>query len=115
MVKLPNHIKCIIIGLLLSDGYLAKGKRSINVWFGLSQSSIHSKYFFSVYLALSHYCSSYPKSRIESRNNKYFNRLDLVTRSMPCLTELYEIFYVNGIKIVPANIFDLLTPVAFSQ
>jgi hypothetical protein len=28
---------------------------------------------------------------------------------MPCITELYNIFYVNNKKIIPANLFDLLS------
>lgn len=30
-------------------------------------------------------------------------------RSLPCLTEVYNLFYINGIKEVPENIYDLLT------
>lgn len=28
---------------------------------------------------------------------------------MPCITELYNIFYVDNKKIVPSNLFDLLS------
>lgn len=31
---------------------------------------------------------------------------------MPCLTELHSLFYPNGIKIIPHNIYELLTPPA---
>lgn len=34
---------------------------------------------------------------------------------MPCFTELYDIFYVNGVKVIPNNIYELLTPVAFAH
>jgi len=34
---------------------------------------------------------------------------------MPCLTKLRELFYPNGIKIVPHNIFELLTPIALAH
>ena len=34
---------------------------------------------------------------------------------MPCFTELYDIFYVNGVKGIPNNIYELLTPVAFAH
>lgn len=34
---------------------------------------------------------------------------------MPCITELYSLFYPNGIKIVPHNIYELLTPVALAH
>lgn len=34
----------------------------------------------------------------------------MVFLSMPCITELHSVFYPNGIKIVPHNIYDVLTP-----
>jgi hypothetical protein len=34
---------------------------------------------------------------------------------MPCLTELYYIFYPNKVKIIPQNIYELLTPVALAH
>jgi len=34
---------------------------------------------------------------------------------MPCLTEIRSLFYLNGVKIVPHNIFELLTPIALAH
>jgi hypothetical protein len=34
---------------------------------------------------------------------------------LPCFTELYDIFYVNGVKVIPKNIYEFLTPVAFAH
>jgi len=34
---------------------------------------------------------------------------------MPCLTELHSLFYPNGIKVIPSNIYDLLTPPALAH
>jgi hypothetical protein len=35
---------------------------------------------------------------------------------MPCLTELHTLFYPNkGVKVIPQNIYDLLTPVALAH
>jgi hypothetical protein len=34
---------------------------------------------------------------------------------MPCLTELHSLFYPNGVKIIPYNIYELLTPVALAH
>jgi len=34
---------------------------------------------------------------------------------MPCLTELHSLFYPNGVKIVPQNIYELLTPIALAH
>lgn len=32
-----------------------------------------------------------------------------VTRSLACFHELYHVFYVNGVKVIPGNIYDLIT------
>lgn len=35
---------------------------------------------------------------------------------MPCLTELYPLFYSKeGVKVIPENIYELLTPVALAH
>ena len=36
------------------------------------------------------------------------------TRKYPCLNELYHLFY-KKIKIIPYNIYDLLTPIALAH
>ena len=34
---------------------------------------------------------------------------------MPCITELKNLFYPDGIKVIPYNIYELLTPVALAH
>lgn len=34
---------------------------------------------------------------------------------MPCLTELYNLFYKEGVKVIPEAIYELLTPVALAH
>ena len=34
---------------------------------------------------------------------------------MPCLTELHSLFYVNKVKVIPHNIYKLLTPIALAH
>ena len=41
--------------------------------------------------------------------------IEFTTRALPCFTELYFDFYPNKIKIVPNNIYELLTPVAIAH
>ena len=49
------------------------------------------------------------------RNGKQFFGLHFFTRALPCLTELHSLFYPNGIKIIPCNIYELLTPIALAH
>jgi hypothetical protein len=34
---------------------------------------------------------------------------------MPCLTKLHSLFYPNGVKIIPNNIYEVLTPTALAH
>lgn len=86
-----------------------------NYRLGFAQSGDHSKYFWSVFFPLAHYCSSVPIVRNRIRFDKQTIGLQFFTRSFPCFTELYHLFYVNGVKIIPDNIYNLLTPVALAH
>jgi hypothetical protein len=82
---------------------------------GFKQSISKSDYLWFVYNLLSHYCSNYPILVTGVRQgNKNFG-LQFKTRSMPCITELRNLFYLDNKKIIPINIYDLLTPVALAH
>ena len=116
-VRLPAYTKGVIVGLILSDGWLIISN-SKNARLGFAQSGDHSEYFWFVFFSLSHYCSSYPRVRI--RTNVLLLRketisLEFFTRSMPCFTKIHSLFYPNGVKIIPNNIYELLTPIALGH
>jgi len=113
-VRLTPYTKGVIVGLILSDGWLIISN-SKNARLGFSQSGSHSEYFWFVFSLLSHYCSSYPTLRNRSRLGKQTIALQFLTRLMPCLTELHTLFYPNKVKVIPSNIYDLLTPVALAH
>jgi hypothetical protein len=50
------------------------------------------------------YLESYDKRTDKIYRSVYFN-----TFSLPCFNYYYELFYLDGLKIVPKNIGDLLT------
>lgn len=60
MVRLAPYQCSVIIGLILSDGWLRIGKRRKNALLGFKQSYAKSQYFWFVFTLLSHYCSRYP-------------------------------------------------------
>ena len=102
------------MGIILSGFLIFTNKGSKNAIIGFSQSLIHSDYFWSVFNRISPFCSSLPTFIKGIRNGTKTYGLKLQNRSLPCFTELHSIWYTNGKKIVPENIFDLLTPVALS-
>jgi len=116
MIKLPAFQKSVMVGLILSDGWLRfPSKTSKSALIGFKQSLAHSDYIFLVFSFLSHYCNNTPQLKKGIRAGKEFHGLEFVTRSLPCFTELYDIFYINGVKVIPNNIYELLTPVAFAH
>ena len=87
MIKLPLHQYSIIVGLLLSEGWLAiPTKTSKNARLGFEQSYSRFEYVWFVFNALSHYCSSLPT--VKSKRGISLASLAFVTRSLPCFTEL---------------------------
>lgn len=116
MVKFPPYERSVIVGLVLSDGWLRlPAVRSKNALLGFLQSGTNGKYFLEVFWSISHYCSSYPKFKIRSRFGKQNSSWELNTRAMLCFTELYSLFYSKGVKVIPENIYELLTPVALAH
>jgi len=40
--------------------------------------------------------------------------LSFATMSLPCFNEFFELFYLDGVKIVPKNIYNFLTPISLA-
>ena len=105
-----------MIGLLLSDGYITfYGKRSKNGSLGLTQSLSHSSYLYFVFNILAHYCPRYPIFSKRSRFGKPIFNLEILTRSMLCITELHNKFYVEKVKSIKPSIYNDLTPVGLAH
>ena len=104
----------VLVGLLLSDAGLSKQKNSKNARLGFKQSMIHFPFLWSTFTILSHYCGTLPyPDNAKIKNKKYYGiRMD--SRAYTCLTLLYDQFYQNKVKIVPLDIYNLLTPLALA-
>jgi hypothetical protein len=90
-------------------------EKSLNARLGLKQSLAQSSYVLFVFNQLSHYCASAPSLTSSTRAGKRFYGVQFFTRALPCFTELNSLFYHNKIKVVPVNIYELLTPVALAH
>lgn len=112
MIKFPPFEHSVIVGWLLSDGWLFIGNTNKNARLGFEQSSDSFEYLWYTFFILSHYCNSLPSYRTRTRLGKNLNSYVFSTRGLPCFTELYSLFYENKVKRVPENIYELLTPVA---
>ena len=114
--KSEDNIKEILFGSILGDGKLEMAPRAVNARFGFIQSEDKKEYFIFVLEKLSTLCSA--KYRVyeyfDQRTGKTYKSLNFWTRALPILSELYNIFYFNKVKVVPKDL-SLLSPVAFAH
>jgi hypothetical protein len=108
MTKIPGHLYPLLVGLIISDGWLQINKVG-NTRFALKQSIDKLEFLLHIFNQLSYFCSAYPYIVSTKLNGKIFKEISFSTRTYPCLTELYEMFYVNNIKRVPLNLYEFLT------
>jgi heme/copper-type cytochrome/quinol oxidase subunit 1 len=108
MVNIPSHLQSILVGILISDAWLQINKAG-NTRLAFKQSIDKLEYLFYVFNKLSHYCSTYPHLTKTNINGQIFYGISFSTRSYPCFTELYQICYNKSIKIVPLNLYEIVT------
>ena len=106
MCKIPVHLHSILLGVLLSDGWLYKNK-SGKTLFALKQTNF--EYLWLVYTNFSHYCRSLPITTKTTVKGKIFTSVMFATRVYPCFTEWYHLFYQEGKKVVPLDLYNMLT------
>lgn len=117
-IESNNNIKKILFGSLLGDGKLDKSPRSINARFGFTQGEKNKEYFLFFLNQLSTLCSLKYREQtyLDVRTGKKYKSLNFWTKSLPILTELNNIFYLNNIKKVPNdNELSLLSPIALAH
>jgi hypothetical protein len=107
-VIIPNIILPIFIGIILSDANISKSYKA-DARLQFKQTINHITYFYFVFFKLNHYCSKVPYKTRTIVNKKEHIGLGFTTRSLPCITKLYDIFYINNKKIIPSNLYDLLS------
>jgi LAGLIDADG DNA endonuclease family protein len=108
-LKIPNNILSVFIGIILSDANLSISSYKGNARLQFKQNIKHIKYFYFVFFKLCHYCSKAPYTTRTILHKKEHIGLGFTTRALPCITELYKIFYVDNKKKIPSNLFDLLS------
>ena len=112
--ELTSIQKEALIGIILGDGFLERGKSTHNTRIRIEQSYPEkSEYLKSLYKLLEPLTAMEPT--ILTRNNK---KRGLITQSlyfrtlaMPCLNYYYDLFYKDKIKVIPRNLDELLTAI----
>ena len=81
------------------------------------QSIIHQDYINYLYQIFSKYCPSEPRfsnKLPDSRTGKIYNNISFTTYTLSCFNDLYNLFYLSKIKVIPSNIAEILTPVSLA-
>lgn len=115
LIFLNSKSYSIIVGKLLSDGWLEKTSAYSNTKFRFKQSIIRCNYVIYSWMNLIHYSSNTPIIVKSFQKGKFNYGLEFCTRYLPCFNELYNLFYKNNKKIIPYCIYDLLTPIALTH
>jgi hypothetical protein len=104
----------IIIGNLLGDLHINKQRNNARLMF--KQGSINEAYILHLYDLFKDYCGTGPKYRGNPhvRNGNINNSISFNTFSLPCFNYYRDLFYINGVKVIPLNIGELLTPVGLA-
>jgi hypothetical protein len=76
------------------------------------QGVVHKEYLLGLYEQFKDLCPAGPKvhnSQPDKRTGKVYSTIRFYTYSLPCFNQLYNLFYLDGRKLVPQNIAELLT------
>jgi len=117
----PPHQLDVIVGSLLGDGRLecrSMGKRyPISARLRIQQGEKQKGYVFWKYEQLQNFVSCKPrkiKAGHDKERNKDWFSWYFHTRTLQELEELYHAFYPTKVKVIPENIFPLITPRALA-
>jgi hypothetical protein len=114
---LSQKLKQIAVGLLLGDLNAEKQKTSKNVRLRFVQGTVHKEYLLDLFERFKDYCPVDPKiiNHLPDKiTGKVHSSIRFSTYSLPCFNEFYDLFYPEGIKIVPQNIAELITPIGLA-
>jgi len=80
------------------------------------QGSIHSSYLVYLYDLFYDFCLTSPKFRgyYDKRTHTAYVSIYFNTRALPIFYYYHSLFYINGIKTIPSNIGELLTPIGLA-
>jgi hypothetical protein len=114
---LTQDLKSILVGLYLGDLHARKLKGSVNPRLEFEQGTIHEDYLLHLYELFKDFCPSSPQIRNllpHPKTGKVYSTIRFNTRALPCFKEFYDLFYPRGVKIIPANIGELFTPLSLA-
>lgn len=113
-LKLSKYQKEVLIGLLLGDGCLEKGKNSLAPRLKVDQSIKQSEFVWWLYDLFKDFVKTPPKIKHSHRNGINSEELVFNTLTHQYFNRFHKMFYPNGKKIVPESINQSLTKTALA-
>lgn len=113
--SISPDIQDIIIGISLGD--LNINRQGKNARLRFKQSLVHKGYIYHLFDLFSSYSNMKELKHneyLDKRTNKVYTFIVFYTYSLPCFNYYHELFYVDGVKRIPLNIEDLLSPQALA-
>jgi hypothetical protein len=108
---IASDLHAIIIGGILGDVHISREGTNARLQF--KQGLVHKSYIYHLFDLFSSYSNMIEPRHYEffdKRTKKIYTTIDFHTFSLPCFNFYYDLFYVNGVKRIPLNIGELLTP-----
>jgi hypothetical protein len=111
MSELPSYLKKVLVGIILSDGYLERTSINGGVRLCLSFGKKHERYLNYLYLLFKPYVNTKPVTIkvFNKKTNTYNEVVRFKTISLPQLIVFHELFYNKGKKIIPSGIKELIS------
>lgn len=113
-ISIPDDVKEVLVGILLGDAHISRRSLTANSRLHYGQTTKHKEYFEFVYDIFKPFCVKeyIPVSRtyLDKRYNETYYSSHFVTMQLPCFNEYRELFYQLNKKVIPVNIYSLLTP-----
>lgn len=106
----------LLLGSLLGDGGLYIHKNGKNAYFQERHGGKQSEYLMYKYEILKEYCASAPKegSSYNKKYDKWHKTIMLRTRCLPAFTQLHDLWYKEGKKIVPQQEVNEIDPLGLA-
>jgi hypothetical protein len=102
---------------MLADFFAERTKPTHNTRLVFEQSSHHESYLMYLYSLFKNRVNTppkYPKRKPHSKTGLIYPSIAFKTLTFPCLNIFHELFYPNGYKVIPANIFDDFTAISLA-
>ena len=117
--ELTQEQKECIIGIMLADGFLEKGKPTYNTRLRIDHTyPEQSSYVYTLYTLFGQLIDMEPviiERKADPRTGKIYKSIYVRTLRFSCLNEYHSLFYKDKKKVIPLNIKDLLTPIGLAH